>query len=426
VLHKVYLGLGSNLGDSNKNILTAINLLKNEFSSLSVSPLFKTPPHLPRNAPESWNRSYLNCAVECYSDHDLKNTWQLIKKIELNSGRISREKWSPRVIDIDFLLYDQEVIASNDLELTLPHSLMDQRSFVLRPLSWLSPSCMIPGTKRSESVLTLTRRLNEKLPIWMSILNITPDSFSDGENHQNQEMLYLKMKELILQGTHIIDIGAESTRPGATILTDQDEWERLVPVFEVIDSLKNEFSIMPKISIDTYHHATARKTIDLGIDIINDVSGLRNPKMLSLIKDSDCKWVLMHSLSVPARKDITIPDKLNVTQHVYDWFENRLENLQPYGLNTERVILDPGIGFGKTSDQCVTLINEINQFTDLDCLLMVGHSRKSFMKKNCDNDMKLRDIETCRISQRLIDKGVDIVRIHNLELHQSFSTNNLQ
>ena len=183
---------------------------------------------------------------------------------------------------------------------------------------------------------------------------------------------------------------------------------------------------MPKISIDTYHHATARKTIDLGIDIINDVSGLRNPKMLSLIKDSDCKWVLMHSLSVPARKDITIPDKLNVTQHVYDWFENRLENLQPYGLNTERVILDPGIGFGKTSDQCLTLINEINQFTDLDCLLMVGHSRKSFMKKNCDNDMKLRDIETCRISQRLIDKGVDIVRIHNLELHQSFSTNNLQ
>lgn len=426
MVHKVYLGLGSNLGDSNKNILTAINLLKKEFGSLSISPLFKTSPQLLPDAPESWNKPYLNCAVECYSDHDLKDTWELIKKIELGSGRVTREKWSPRVIDIDFLLYDQEIITSNDLDLTLPHPLMDQRSFVLRPLSWLSPNCKIPGSKKSGGALKISRGLNKKHPIWMSILNITPDSFSDGEIYQNQEALYLKIKELILQGTHIIDIGAESTRPGATPLTDQEEWERLIPVFEVMKSLKNEFSIMPKISIDTYRYATARRAVSSGVDIINDVSGLRDPKMLSLIKDSNCKWVLMHSLSVPARRDITISDNLNVTQHVYDWFDERLESLQSYGLNKERVILDPGIGFGKTSDQCVSLINEIDQFINLDCLLMVGHSRKSFMKQNCDNDMELRDMETCRISQKLIDKGVDIVRIHNLKLHQSFSTSKLQ
>ena len=421
--HKIYLGLGSNLGDTNKNIAAAVDLLSKEFDSLTVSPVFKTPPHLPNKAPKSWNKPYLNCAVECYSNKNLEDTWRLIQKIELESGRLVREKWSPRIIDIDFLLYDREVVNSKDLNLVLPHPLMDQRSFVLRPLSWLSPDCRIPGSTNSNSMLKVNRDLREKLPIWMVILNVTPDSFSDGGLYPSQEMLYLRIKELINQGAHIIDIGAESTRPGATVLSDKDEWNRLAPIFEIISTLKEEFLLMPKISLDTYHSATAKRAIIAGIDIINDVSGLTDPNMINLIPDSSCKWILMHSLSIPADKNITINDDINVTDYLYGWFSNRISELEQYGVKNSKLILDLGIGFGKTAKQSLLLIENIDRFMDLECLLMVGHSRKSFMAETCGADMSLRDLETVNISKKLIDKGVDIVRIHNLELHQNIFLN---
>ena len=251
----------------------------------------------------------------------------------------------------------------------------------------------------------------------VGIVNITPDSFSDGGKHDSCEKAYNYCQQLINDGADILDIGAESTRPGAKTLTAQEEWQRLEPVLgEIINLARKNNRI---VSIDTRNSYCAEKSLEQGADWINDVSAMSDPKMLSVIKNTDAKIVLMHNLGVPADKNHTLPEHANAIEEIHIWAKVVLYNLQQAGIDQTRIIIDPGVGFGKTAKQSLDIIRNINCLNDLDCEIMVGHSRKSFFDLLTQKDFADRDQETLLASLFLSTNNVDYLRVHNVKLHKS-------
>ncbi len=245
-------------------------------------------------------------------------------------------------------------------------------------------------------------------PEFVGILNITPDSFSDGGKFNILEKAIKHTKKLIHDGASIIDIGAESTRPNAIPLTHAEEWARLQPILEAIK--KEQFPA--KTSVDTYHPETAKLAINLGVDWINDVSGCTSPDMIDILKNSNVQIICMHNLSIPADKNITIPLSENATEVVYSWCKNKINQLVDLGINRERIIIDPGIGFGKTAEQSLELIKNIEIFHSLSVKLFVGHSRKSFL--SLLGNKQNRDIKTCIVTAFLASKNVNYIRVHDI------------
>lgn len=249
----------------------------------------------------------------------------------------------------------------------------------------------------------------------VGILNITPDSFSDGGQNFSYESSLNNCEKMIDDGASVIDIGAESTRPNATLLSHEEEWERLYPILD--DAIKCAHLRHVQVSVDTRHPENAEKAIDAGADWINDVSGLKNPRMLSLLKDSDAKIVLMHNMGVPADKNITLPEHCEAVHEVAIWAKIALYNLDSVGIDASRVIVDPGIGFGKTQNQSFDIIKEIASLDDLGCEILVGHSRKSFFDMFTDKNFADRDVETIAASLFLAQNNVEFLRVHNVEHH---------
>lgn len=259
-----------------------------------------------------------------------------------------------------------------------------------------------------------------KTPQIMGILNITPDSFSDGGRYNTVEQAVSHAQTLTRNGAHILDIGAESTRPGATPLTHEQEWERLEPVLPPLRDAVN----LP-LSIDTRHPETAMKALDLGADIINDVSGFTHKAMIEAVKNQTCPIVVMHNLGVPADKNIVLESN-DPVDALYRWTEDQIAHLQENAIDRSRIIFDPGIGFGKNAQQSMELLANIHLFTSLGVKILVGHSRKSFLSEystqHIDKEEKIRDIETYAASLHLAEQGVDIVRVHDVAEHQRLFT----
>lgn len=244
----------------------------------------------------------------------------------------------------------------------------------------------------------------------VGIVNLTPDSFSDGGHYMDSGAAIARMEEMVEQGADVLDIGAESTRPGARSLSVEEEWERLRPVLEMA---KSRFGIVP-VSIDTRNAATAARAIDSGADWINDVSGGRDEQMQAVIRSASCRYVVMHSLSVPADPSIVLPDGVDATITVRSWAERRLQDLYDAGIMPERVILDPGIGFGKTAEQSWNLLRGVPQLADLPVPLLIGHSRKSFFRLLGEREPHERDVETQMVSAWLASYGVPFLRVHDV------------
>lgn len=244
----------------------------------------------------------------------------------------------------------------------------------------------------------------------VGIVNLTPDSFSDGGKHVGVEAAIAHMEMLVEEGADVLDIGAESTRPGARALSPEEEWQRLAPVLQVA---KTRFPLIP-ISVDTRNAATAAKALDNGADWINDVNGGKDEQMLEVIRASACKYVVMHSLSVPADPEKVLPDNVDATVTVYSWGERILQTLYDAGIATERVILDPGIGFGKTAGQSWNLLRGVPQLVELAAPLLVGHSRKSFFRLTGEHEAAERDMETHMVSCWLAQCGVPYIRVHDV------------
>ena len=241
----------------------------------------------------------------------------------------------------------------------------------------------------------------------VGIVNLTPDSFSDGGETLSAKEAVFAIEDAIQNGAHVVDLGAESTRPGATPVDPEEEWRRLAPVL----ILKGRYGNKVRFSVDTRHAEVAYRALDLGADWINDVSGFSDPEMLEVVCNTDCKLVVMHSLTVPADKNITLPSTTDPVQEVQRFAQARLKQMQDAGIDRSRMIFDPGIGFGKTAEQSRALIERIGELRLIGVPLLVGHSRKSFLGEGD------RDAATLAVSKKLVAAGVDYLRVHDVAAH---------
>jgi 2-amino-4-hydroxy-6-hydroxymethyldihydropteridine diphosphokinase/dihydropteroate synthase len=415
VNENVYLGLGSNLGDRRRHLQGAIDALEREgIDVLAASPTVESPALLQPGAPPAWNRPFLNAVVRCSTSLAPEAVLERAKRIEASFGRETGARWAPRPIDIDILLFGREIIRTPRLE--IPHAGLTERAFVLAPLAALAPHLTIPGLG-SRTVLEFSRALPHRIPIWMGILNVTPDSFSDGGELASAEAFAARVDEMLEAGVQIIDLGAESTRPGATPVDARREWARLAPALDRLLEKAAAEPMRPLVSIDTYHADVARRALAAGADLVNDVGGLGEPDMLELAAGCDNTFVAMHSLTVPADRAVTLPADCDPAEALRAWTAARLELWRGAGIDLSRIVFDPGIGFGKDPLQSLALLRDVAAFTPRELRVLVGHSRKSFMKSFAAESKVEKDLVTLGASLNLCAQGVEILRVHDVPAH---------
>jgi dihydropteroate synthase len=261
------------------------------------------------------------------------------------------------------------------------------------------------------------------IPKIAATLNLTPDSFSDGGVHFSYDAAIVALERFIENGADIIDIGGESTRPNISYgenlhlgaintIGHQPEWERIQKILTRAVQMVKGTNI--KISLDSRNFDTFKKALDLGIDIINDVSGLADKRVAGLAKEYGCKIIMMHNLGLPANPKVLIDESQNPTEYIAGQLKEMKNILISEGVKPEQIILDPGIGFGNNSGQAVEILRNIELIKNIGSTVMVGHSRKSFLNQITTIPYSERDLETHVISIYLAIKNIDIIRVHDL------------
>ena len=249
----------------------------------------------------------------------------------------------------------------------------------------------------------------KKLPNLMGVLNLTPDSFSDGGRFNKKSKGITHAINLFKFGSNIIDVGGESTRPGSKTVSDYKEWKR-------IESTIKKISKKIPLSLDTRKSEIMKKGIKLGVKIINDVSGLEyDLKTVQVLKEYKIPFVIHHSQGTPENMQIK-PSYKNVLLDIYDFFEEKIKFLRTKGVKHNNIIIDPGIGFGKNLKHNMNLIRDISIFHTLGFPVLVGVSKKRFIKELSGiNDTKNRAGGTVASSLYLIMQGVQILRVHDVK-----------
>lgn len=401
----VVIGLGSNVGNREAMLDAAVEALSGVLSNMRVSSRMETPALLLEGSPPEWNTLFLNMAVAGECALSPRELLVFLKNLEVQLGRKDRGRWAPREIDLDILLFDDVVM--NDPDLVIPHPEMWKREFVVKPLAEL-------GIKQKTKLV--------------GILNLTPDSFSDGGKYEGASAIE-RLEQLIAEGADVVDIGAESTRPNATPLDSEEEWARLQPFFAALTPAH----LRHTLSLDTRHAINAKRALDKGFQWINDVSGFSDAEMRDAVAGYDCTLVAMHSLTVPADKNITLPEDCDVIAVLKEWMLD--VGCQMSG---SKIIFDAGIGFGKTAAQSWYIINRVQELKALGFPLLIGHSRKSFLQTapvtpalrgglgtntpaefvTLDPRVRGDDI-TLEISKKLITAGVEYIRVHDVAAHKA-------
>mgnify|MGYP003328656092 FL=1 len=248
-----------------------------------------------------------------------------------------------------------------------------------------------------------------KRPLVMGILNITPDSFSDGGKYLDFSDALKRAHAMIEEGVDIIDIGGESTRPGSDPVSIDEELKRITPI---IEALKRDSNIA--ISVDTYKPEVMKEVIDMDVAMINDVYALTQPGAIDVIKKSEVGICLMHMQGTPKTMQIN-PTYKNVVSEVQSFLKGRAEMLISEGIDQSRIILDPGFGFGKTFEHNIEMLKKLESFQSLKFPLLVGLSRKSFIRKilNGEHDDHLSGSISAAIFSVL--KGAKILRVHDVK-----------
>lgn len=240
----------------------------------------------------------------------------------------------------------------------------------------------------------------------MGILNVTPDSFSDGGRYDSVNEALKHARQMVMEGADIIDIGGESTRPGHVPISDEEEIERIVPVIEAI---KRHLDV--PVSVDTYKPAVARAAIEAGADMVNDIWGLKkDPEMAKVIADTGVVCCLMHNRETAEYEDL-IPDciaDLNETLRI----------AERAGIDKDKIILDPGIGFGKTYAHNLLVLKHLNEFHKLGCPILLGTSRKSVIGLTLDLPADERLEGTLATTVMGVMAGMSFVRVHDVAANE--------
>ena len=251
--------------------------------------------------------------------------------------------------------------------------------------------------------------LDLSTPQVMGILNTTPDSFSDGGSYTQLESALAQVERMIVDGASIIDIGGESTRPGAEDVSEEDELARVIPV---LIAIKQRFDVL--VSIDTSKAAVMIAAIAAGADMINDVAALQNQGCLAAVAQSDVPVCLMHMQGLP-RTMQNNPSYDHVINDIVAFFQQRIEACVSAGIARERIILDPGFGFGKTLEQNFHLLANLSKFSQLKLPLLIGISRKSMIGNLLNRDVKQRLAGSLSAAIIAAQQGANIIRVHDVE-----------
>jgi dihydropteroate synthase len=274
-----------------------------------------------------------------------------------------------------------------------------------------------------------TRRIElPRRPLLMGIVNCTPDSFSDGGQFFDPQSAIDHARRLLDEGTDIIDIGGESTRPYSTPVDSDEELRRVMPVVEALCSatgmrttgpanLKSgatgsASADRPIVSIDTSKARVAREVLAAGCEIINDITALTgDPEMLAVARDSQCGVCAMHMQGTPQTMQDN-PTYTDIVAEILEYLRQRRDAIIAAGIDSERICLDPGVGFGKTHQHNLTLAANCWRFHELGCPVLVGHSRKGFIGKVLGDSTLDRTAGTLGVSLALAAQGVHILRVH--------------
>jgi 2-amino-4-hydroxy-6-hydroxymethyldihydropteridine diphosphokinase/dihydropteroate synthase len=397
-----------------------------------VSPIYESDALLPEGASPDWNAPYLNLALLGSTETEPIELLRWIKAQEVALGRKSGPRWSPREIDIDLIAI--EGVRLETPTVTLPHRETTSRPFVLLPVADLVPQWDLGGAStgaRSAAELARqwrgdpdqvpfrTRPTPLSLTELVGIVNLTEDSFSDGGRWLDPDRAIERATDLAKAGATVIDLGAESTRPGAKPISAAEEWRRLEPVLGELVARRS--SAGPLLSVDTRHAATAARAAEAGANWLNDVTGFQDPAMIEVASRFDGDLVVMHSLVVPPVSGVTLPLDGDPLAFLLEWGRDRLATLSSRGVAVDRIILDPGIGFGKTAGQTIGIVGRIGELRELGARILVGHSRKSFLKTlfarsetdPCWN-VADREHETFGMTVELARAAVDFIRVHDV------------
>jgi len=243
----------------------------------------------------------------------------------------------------------------------------------------------------------------------MGILNLTPDSFSDGGCWNNDSALSARIDQLLSEGSDIIDVGGESTRPFAEAVTADMELARVLPAIRMI----RERSAV-SLSIDTTKAVVAREALAAGANMVNDISALRHdPKMVDVIRSYQGPVIIMHMQGDPGDMQVS-PLYGDVVEEINGFFAERLGWLEQQGIERGRIIVDPGIGFGKTLEHNLAILRNIQAFKQHGCPVLIGHSRKSFLGQLLEVPVTERDCPTALVSAFCALRGADILRVHEV------------
>lgn len=408
----IYISLGSNLGNRFDNLRRAAKMIERRcLNDIAYSIVLETKAILAKNSSQDWDKPYLNMIISGKTELSPRKLLDSLKAIEAEIGRkIDGLKWAPRLIDLDILLYNNLVI--NEIDLQIPHSELQNREFFQHLLTLMS-------SDKWRQQKNITDTFFKSYVLWpelIGVLNITPDSFSDGGRFDHLEKAVAQFVKLSDEGASIIEIGAQSTRPNATMQSMTHENEKLSMLLNEIAPLMKERKI--KISIDSFNGDIIRYLLsNYQIDIVNDVSGMLDDETLRQVIMAGSRYCVMHSVCIPPRASDIIPTNMRPLDYLLHWGKLQISRLLKLGFNRNDIILDPGVGFGKTFYQNIDILQNIDELKSLNTLVMMGHSRKSYISAfSLEGDACDRDVETISLSLALQSK-VDFLRVHNVRDH---------
>ena len=264
-------------------------------------------------------------------------------------------------------------------------------------------------SSKENIIKTNSAIFSTKDAVVMGILNLTDDSFFDGGKYSNKEEIIARCKTMLDEGATIIDIGAQSSRPGATQISSKEELKKLIPIIKL---LKNNFPNI-LISVDTFWSNTAKECALVGTDVINDISaGEMDKEMFPIIAKLNIPYIMMHMKGNPQNMQ-NHPEYNNIVDEVSTYFSNKIEELNILGFN--KIIIDPGFGFGKTLEHNYQILNNLDAFKYLKCPILTGTSRKSMIYKLLDTTADNALNGTTITNTMALLKGANILRVHDVK-----------